>query len=213
MVLEEDDPEIVAAMIKFLYTQDYDDKSNATKVGPAKSGSEVRGRFTNKRVVEARLKAGTKVVSTGEELITNAKVYVIADKYDIQPLKELAAQKYENVLAEAWNSPYFASSLKILYEQTPASDVRLKKPAIARAASHITDLMKHDGFLELCKTNGEICFEALKESVSALDGPTSNIRLHSKPSKRGKVHSSLGVVDVHSCWRRSLNDRGPETAQ
>jgi len=72
--LEEDEPLIVAKMVDFLYSLDYDDHRQ------------------DETAVEE------------PPLVINAKVYIIADKYNIKSLKEWAVTKYIELLPATWNS-------------------------------------------------------------------------------------------------------------
>lgn len=77
--LEDDNPNIVARMITFLYLQDYDESETSDE-----AGKEGYGR-----------------------LLINAIVYIIADKYDISALKDLARKKHKEALLTDWNTPLF----------------------------------------------------------------------------------------------------------
>lgn len=63
-------------------------------------------------------------------LLMKAKICVIANKYDIRGLKDLAKEKCEKVVASEWNSASFVASLKLLSKETMDSDRCLKDIAI-----------------------------------------------------------------------------------
>lgn len=75
---------------------------------------------------------------SGAALLSNAKVYVLAEKYDIKPLKRLAAQKYTAILKSGrFNSSFsyglFFESIKLMYADLPESDRMLKIQAVSFA--------------------------------------------------------------------------------
>jgi hypothetical protein len=55
-------------------------------------------------------------------LVTNVKVYAIAIRNEIEALKKLASTKYQQVVLKSWNSPAFAESTRLVYENSMESD-------------------------------------------------------------------------------------------
>jgi hypothetical protein len=181
--LQEDEPEIVANMIKFLYTDTYEDfndsMATATATDPtiAAKMSEVKGERPQQ--VQSKRKTpqtstpqfpastrASKTVEPSEAVLINTKVYIIGDKYDIQPLKDLATKKYGEALPNHWNSAPFVASLKLIYEGTLEKDRPLKDLAADTAAMHANELTDRGEFASLCKENGEITFDVLKASLA-----------------------------------------------
>jgi hypothetical protein len=138
--MDDSEPDIVAHMIKFIYTQDYDDGKNRPSTTSEANGA----------------------------LLTNVKVYILGDKYDIQPMKVLAAKKYEALVPEQWNTPSFADSLKLLYDQTLDSDRMMKDMAIKIAGDHATKQADRTEFLDLCQARGDIAYDVLKFTMDAM---------------------------------------------
>lgn len=130
-------------MLKFLYTHDYDDGRSNDSATPQLSSA----------------------------LSTNVKVYVMGDRYDIQPLKALATKKYEEVAEETWDTQYFPASLRLLYEQTLDSDRLLKETALKVAAFHAKDLLNRGEFVALCKESGDIAIDVLKFAIMSEPKP------------------------------------------
>ncbi|CAG8971152.1 hypothetical protein HYALB_00010127 [Hymenoscyphus albidus] len=94
-------------------------------------------------------------------LLQNAKLYIMAEKYDVQPLKFLAEQKYTVLAPSTWNSPSFITSLRLLYEGTSESD-SLMNYAIRIASHHVSILIDRPDYALLCKDHGELGFEIMK---------------------------------------------------
>ncbi|TVY58983.1 BTB and MATH domain-containing protein 43 [Lachnellula cervina] len=159
--LEDDQPEIVEKMLSYMYTSDYSDQQNSTirteitvVCGP---GGSVYLKETTT--------ASTSNLVISSAPLTNAQVFVIADKYDVQGLKELAEKKYEEAIAGSWNSASFVASLKLLYEETLESDRALKDAAAKVAGQHARELVDRGEFAALCKEHGQIAFDVLKSSI------------------------------------------------
>lgn len=60
--------------------------------------------------------------ASGANLQLNVDVYIAADFYDIPVLKELAVQKFKNVLATLWNSPQLFPAIEAIYTNTSSTD-------------------------------------------------------------------------------------------
>ncbi|CAG8953893.1 hypothetical protein HYFRA_00010854 [Hymenoscyphus fraxineus] len=94
-------------------------------------------------------------------LLQNAKLYIMAEKYDVQPLKFMAEQKYTLLAPSTWNSPAFITSLRLLYKFTPESD-SLMNYAIRIASHHVSTLIDRPDYALLCKEHGELSFAIMK---------------------------------------------------
>jgi hypothetical protein len=100
-------------------------------------------------------------------LIINIKVYIIADKYGISALNELAKSKYNAVVADKLNCSSFAASLRMMCNETIEVD-RLLKDVVTKAASgHIAGLLGHGEFTSFCKEDF-ICSRILYWNINML---------------------------------------------
>ncbi|PQE23789.1 NFX1-type zinc finger-containing 1 protein [Rutstroemia sp. NJR-2017a BBW] len=101
----------------------------------------------------------------GEHLIKNAKVYIIADKYDIQPLKKLACDKYTDLLSTSWNSAEFVQTIELIFDGTPDKLLQMdsiRQAAIEAAARHSKELLDRGEFVTLCQERGDIATAILQ---------------------------------------------------
>jgi len=99
-------------------------------------------------------------------LIENVKVYILAEKYDISPLRYFAKQKYAELVSECWNGPAFIESLRLLYdEMTDINSVGIRQVAIKVAGEHVKVLLDNKDFLSLCREHGDIATDILKASL------------------------------------------------
>ena len=172
--LEDDAPEIVEKMLSYMYTLDYTDgnqsiivDSTETATTPAKTKFHKKSGRTIAFVPSSITAppSGHSQFSAGA-LLTNTRVFVIADKYDIQGLKQLATKKYKVAVPNAWNCTEFFGSLRLLYEETLESDRLLKDVAVKTAGKHVKDLVDRGEFAALCRLNGELGFEILRASLT-----------------------------------------------
>ncbi|KAB8292166.1 hypothetical protein EYC80_007909 [Monilinia laxa] len=184
--LEDDDPNTVARMINFLYTQDYDDTTTSEE-----SQIEPHG-----------------------PLLVNTMLYILADKYDIPPLKTLATKKFERALRTDWNSPSFTASLNLLYEQLPESDTCLTSRALRAACLHARDLKDREDFTALCRSNPDIAYDLFATMASEPVALTSMklpepfqshkpvVYHHFKALKTATTsHSKLNPISKSACFR------------
>ena len=141
LVLEDDDPATVERMITFLYAGTYDDGNPATS-----------------SVVGA---ADPCVV--GKILMANTRVYAIADKYDIGPLKWSASAKFRNVrCCDAWKCENFSNVVLDVFDTTPENDLGLRNIVSHYCARHIDDVLASKSWNEFLKVNGAIGLSIFK---------------------------------------------------
>lgn len=147
--MNDDEPSIVGKMIDYLYTLDYDDHCSST------SGA--------KSVIEyAR-------ADDPASLLVNAKVYIIADKYEIEALKKLACLKYKEVLLNTWNTSNFSESASHVFENTVETDRTLRDVIVQVASDNIRALLDRGEFVDLLKRHGDIGAEIMRKVVSRYD--------------------------------------------
>jgi hypothetical protein len=168
----------------FLYCLDHDDcrsvEVHATHDGTKSSApSSPPMRTSNPDevyITDAALDPEQPVEVSPHSLVINAKVYVIAEKYDIQALKEQAVAKYKEVLATSWNSSAFTESACIIYENTPETDRSLRDVIAHGAGQNAKKLLDRGEFVDLLKTHGSLAVDVLHEAV------TSNEREEQEPA-------------------------------
>lgn len=112
--LDDNEPFIVGKMIDFLYAIDYDDHPTTSLAEPAKQATDAHNPAS---------------------LLINAKVCIIADKYELKVLRELACTKYKEALPNAWNTSIFSESASLVFDNTVETD-RMLRDVIFRIASH-----------------------------------------------------------------------------
>jgi len=189
--LPDDEPGVVEKMVDFLYTADYDDHRAAgdwafkaksdTNVAPpafeeigvvvvADDPPDSAKEETVEYAEQDYLKEDS-TVSILEynplSLMTNVKVYIIADKNEIGALKKLASTKYQQVVQKSWNNPAFAESARLVYENTMESDRAIRNVIVQTASDNIKALLDRGEFVELLNSHGELATEILKKLVAS----------------------------------------------
>lgn len=139
--MNDDEPGIVGKMMNFLYTLDYDDHRSTSSARAFDPAS----------------------------LLVNAKVYIIADKYEIEALKKLACLKYEQVLSNTWNTSNFSESASHVFENTVETDRILRNVIVQVASDNVMALLDRGEFVELLKRHGDIAAEILRKVVTRND--------------------------------------------
>ena len=95
-------------------------------------------------------------------LMINARVYIIADKYDIEALKKWAVTKYQEVLSTRWNSASFIESTRLISENTPESDVMLRDVIVQKASQCAKRLFDRGEFVKLLRSDSNFATDVLK---------------------------------------------------
>lgn len=105
-------------------------------------------------------------------LVTNAKVYILGDKYDILALKVVAARTYQAVAGDQRYCRTFTESLKLVYENTPAKKDKLRDIVVEAARENLAGLMARRDFRDLLQQNPEIALDILRAASSSTKGGT-----------------------------------------
>jgi len=147
--MDDDEPEMVAKMLDFIYCDNYDDDR---KPGLQNRATKSQG-----------------------SLLTHTKLYILGDKYQIEPLKQLALSKYGPAVSKEWNQSAFSASVKLMYANTVKSDRALKDAALKAAltSNHLRVLFRKDDFqalvLECSEVGRDIMALQLKNGSTAGD--------------------------------------------
>ncbi len=79
-------------------------------------------------------------LARSDALLLNTKVYIIGGKLDVQPLKELAKRKFEEIISDQWNGASFVTSLRLVYDETFETKRLLKDIIVKTASEHVEKL-------------------------------------------------------------------------
>ena len=84
-----------------------------------------------------------------EGMFRNLHVYVIADKYDIKDLKELARKRFSTQVQKHWNDPEFPAVVQEVYSCTLSSDHGLRNIIEKTVTEHVSCVLDNDRFNNL----------------------------------------------------------------
>ena len=148
IILHEDDPKVVDRMLRWCYTQEYDDRKYCDSI----------------------------LVPEGLPLIMNARMYALADKYGLSGLKSYVITKFTAALPSRLRpEPQDAliKAVEILLSTTPTSDRGLRT-AFLKWFQHSGVLLMYDcRFQDLLRSglaDGEFCMDIMQCCKDALCG-------------------------------------------
>jgi speckle-type POZ protein len=114
------------------------------------------------------------------QMVFNAQVYALADKYDILALTTLAAAKFEELAKAGWNTTDFLHSIKVIYESTPPND-RLRDVALRLATENADALKDNELFQRIIGEVAEFRKSLAHELSPQLRETLEHIRTASEP--------------------------------
>lgn len=92
--------------------------------------------------------------TAADELLLHAKMYEIADKYDVVGLKELVQEKFKMSSAVLWNHETFPVAANYAFSTTMAEDKGLRDIVSATISEHMELLQKAEIQVMLDEHNG-----------------------------------------------------------
>ncbi|KAF8853785.1 hypothetical protein BDZ45DRAFT_65034 [Acephala macrosclerotiorum] len=157
--LSVDELPVIRAMVKYLYTDEYDDAAIA-HVASAASPPVLCDWCDNNGFSAVH----SLPVHNDEAfpLMFNVKMYIAGDKYDIPGLRVLATKKFKTCVAQHWNNSTFSEAAQHLWENTIDSDRQLRNVVIKTAHKNIDQLLDRGEFVDLMKSHGEFGLDIVK---------------------------------------------------
>lgn len=104
------------------------------------------------------------------EIMKDARVYLLADSYMLQGLKELSLEKFRLSFAALWASDELAECIAEIYGNTVHEDNGIRDAVIATVQKHCRQLLSNDAFRNLIESGGELAFDL----ISALSANIHN---------------------------------------
>lgn len=105
--------------------------------------------------------------TTGDQLLRHARVYVLADKFGMTKLKELAHSKVHCVKSSAKGEIAYA---RYVYATTPKGDDTIRKPVASFWAhrSHVLRAEAEDEFRQMCLEFPQFSFDVISKFTRLL---------------------------------------------
>lgn len=125
--LPDDDPQTLHRVLSYLYTTNYEDgdptataEDIASRESPEPSNASVNTEDIDKVDIW--------------RVMNNLRVYTLADKYDIQPLKDLSKTKLDAYRAGEFEEDDLVALLDEVFNTTPATDRGLRQSVLSMCA-------------------------------------------------------------------------------
>ncbi|KAI4915020.1 hypothetical protein J4E90_005057 [Alternaria incomplexa] len=150
--LPEDEPAIVKLMMQYIYEGEYDPALPDNELGDS---TKVPAHFP------------IPVGPLPAQLMVHAKLYEIADKYDVLGLKELVIEKFKRACHSFWNDPSFAAAAHHVFSTTPEHDKGLRDIVLKTIAEHMAELVKKPEVEALLTEFNGLAFGLLKMKTEA----------------------------------------------
>lgn len=135
-------------MLRFIYQGDYDDGRDIVLFrDPIEHAPQSPGRPR----------------PNGEALIVNIKVVIIAGKFGMNGLMDLAVWKHEVATYEMWDTPSFEKSIPLLYdsEMDEFRGQELRRATVNATANNAPVLLENKEFQLVLSRYGELATEVL----------------------------------------------------
>ncbi|KAH8654088.1 hypothetical protein BGZ60DRAFT_533176 [Tricladium varicosporioides] len=181
--LIDDELDIVALALEYLYTNDYSWPKSSVQ-----NSEEI-------------MRTCGRVGHTEEEqnqFVVHAKLHIFADKYMIDGLKDVTADKFKRALPVFGHKPSFLKALGLIYQELPGTDTNLKDYAVKFAAKSYVRFTNNPQFIEICESNGELAAHLMVA-----------IAMHPhNPSVCPVCDSDIYVRTMSQYEKESIRDRG-----
>ncbi|KAK5740480.1 hypothetical protein LTR17_004517 [Elasticomyces elasticus] len=114
ITLKEDDPSAVAATLDYMYNFDYPDDANVENTEPI------------------------------SPILFNLQVYVLADKYDIPYLGQIARAEFCQRVNEGWKDAAFAEVAALVFGDDAGAASQFRDVVVGVATEHCSELSQDD---------------------------------------------------------------------
>lgn len=134
--LSDDDPETLQRLLSYLYTADYEYQVSAERnkaIDTAEALITTNQSSDDSQYLPLQGGKGSNTEASREllrfpprDLLNNALVYALAEKYDVKTLKTLAKAKFASCSVGKWDDESLCAVLEVVYDTTPTSDRGLR---------------------------------------------------------------------------------------
>ncbi|KAK5113000.1 hypothetical protein LTR85_011022 [Meristemomyces frigidus] len=174
--LDDDNPDAVDALLKYLYHFDYNTDSGTAP------------------------------------LVLEIRIFAIADKYFIEPLKKLAAERFTERCKSEWNTAVFAEAVSELYTTAPAPYHTLKRTVVDTVKRHDAQLrsdeVEYSAFKDIVLATAALGADLFLNGVTG--APTAAERKMEESNAYGTWYECPGVHcrrhDITFCVRNTIPD-------
>lgn len=168
--LPDDDFHTIRRLISYLYLQDFDQDGSGSSYQvlnetgivdhAIREGSPMEINITETPETKAPSAAGTDEVP-----YNNLHVYVAADKFGIDSLKNLARDRLASWLQRNWDKEEFPQVVRSVFQSLPPHESQLPDIITHLISEKAEDLLKQESVLDLLQEFGGLAIAVLKEVV------------------------------------------------
>ena len=109
-------------------------------------------------------------------LWSSVRVYALADKYDVQPLKILARHRFEDWVRLNWRHDEVPALAREVFSTTPSSDLGLRDIMVNRLAEHSPALLQQEDWTHTLELNPQMSYMIAVKLSSKLEEYTASLR-------------------------------------
>ncbi|KAK5311066.1 hypothetical protein LTR93_011839 [Exophiala xenobiotica] len=160
--LENDDVGSLRKMLSFMYTGTYEDEQTAL------SASQLETQVEDSSSIHS-LGAENTSEDRSPVLWSGVGVYALADKYDVQPLKILARQRFQDWVRLNWQHHELPALAREVFDTTPSSDLGLREEIAKTLAEHCTALLPQEDWAHTLEENAQMSYMVAVKLSSKLE--------------------------------------------
>lgn len=151
-------------MLHYLYEANYEDGSASSpfEITCTDNQDEIlRQEESTKECRTSSIQKNSNTFEQGNRAHINAQMYVIADKYGITELKELAKEKFKLALESDWQDLTFISVVEFVYGPTSPTNSELRGVVTKFALQHLPVLKTQQQFHTVLKAYPDFAYDFL----------------------------------------------------
>lgn len=147
-----DDPEMVRHMVSYFYGYTYSCGNTNTSDDSTASSPQA-------------------------EILTHAKMFALAIKYQVDGLREYAAKCFRYAVHVAWDSNEFLKVLDLVLTSTPEEVRELRDVVFDTIYEHFIDLKRKDGIREAFRNHPDLSFHLLERKWDKWSYETQSVTM------------------------------------
>ena len=151
-------------MVDFLYKLDYNVPSFMAVSTLPEMPAENQPATLNRR--QQLNRAGSQAISRRDSkaMLVHAKVFALAVKYQMESMKQLAAQKFKAAVPGGWDKPSFIDTIIVVYTSTSEIEREVRDVVVETLCEHKHVLEKEEVKAAICDTPG-LAYDLSKEKL------------------------------------------------
>jgi hypothetical protein len=139
-------------------------------------------------------------------LFSSVRVYAIADKYDIQHLKELARERFSNWAEDNWACESFPAIAREVFDTTPTKDRGLRDVVVRLVAIHADDFIRKENSRQLIEDIGDLGLSVLCQVLKTHSEEKSGSKTRLEALEAETAALNAQVKDCERDLRRKSDD-------